>query len=132
MREACGGLACDFDALCDFDRRIHTSESHEASISHVISAGGPGAGVGGTRGTGPGWTGGANVADAVTVVTILVTGKCVAACRRAVLLWARRGKICRLYQDGGARDVRYSSDASTGCSLAILETHCGGALRNLA
>jgi hypothetical protein len=32
-----GGLACDFDALCDFDRRIHTSESHEASISHVIS-----------------------------------------------------------------------------------------------
>jgi hypothetical protein len=36
MREGRGGLACDFDALCDFDRRIHTSESHEASISHVI------------------------------------------------------------------------------------------------
>ena len=30
---------CDFDALCDFDRRIHTSESHEASISHVIRLG---------------------------------------------------------------------------------------------
>jgi hypothetical protein len=36
MRERRGGLMCDFDALCDFDRRIHTSESHEASISHVI------------------------------------------------------------------------------------------------
>lgn len=58
-------------------------------------------------------------------MTIVVTGKCVAACRRAVLQWARRGKTCPLYQDGGARDVRYSSDASTGCSLAILETHCG-------
>jgi hypothetical protein len=31
-----GGLMCDFDALCDFDRRIRMSESHEASISHVI------------------------------------------------------------------------------------------------
>jgi hypothetical protein len=31
-----GGLTCDFAALCDFDRRIHTSISHEASISHVI------------------------------------------------------------------------------------------------
>ena len=39
-------------------------------------------------------------------VTILVTGKCVAACRRAVLRWARRGTICPLYQEGGARDVR--------------------------
>jgi hypothetical protein len=39
-------------------------------------------------------------------VTILATGKCVAACRRAVLRWARRGKICPLYQEGGARDVR--------------------------
>jgi hypothetical protein len=36
MRERRGGLMCDCDALCDFDRRIHTSESHEASISHVI------------------------------------------------------------------------------------------------
>jgi hypothetical protein len=27
---------CDSAALCDFDRRIHTSESHKASISHVI------------------------------------------------------------------------------------------------
>ena len=33
---------CDFDALCDFDRRIRMSNSHEASISHVISAGGAG------------------------------------------------------------------------------------------
>jgi hypothetical protein len=32
-------------------------------------------------------------------VTILVTGKCVAACRCAVLRWARRGKICPLYQE---------------------------------
>src|SRR5579871_6650993 len=38
---------------------------------------------------------------------------------------APRGKICPLYQEGGARDVRSSSDASKGCSLAILETHCG-------
>jgi len=39
-------------------------------------------------------------------VTILAAGKCVAPCRRAVLRWARRGKICPLYQEGGARDVR--------------------------
>jgi len=39
-------------------------------------------------------------------VTILAAGKCVAACRSAVLQWARRGKICPLYQEGGARDVR--------------------------
>jgi hypothetical protein len=39
-------------------------------------------------------------------VTILAAGKCVAACRHAVLRWARRGKICPLYQEGGARDVR--------------------------
>ena len=56
---------------------------------------------------------------------ILATGKCVAAGQRAVLQWARRGKICPLYQEGGARDVRSSSDASGGCFLAILETHCG-------
>src|SRR5438105_4625729 len=55
---------------------------------------------------------------------IVVAGKCVAACRRAVLRWARRGKICPLYQEGGARDVRSSSDASGGCFLANLETHC--------
>src|ERR1700684_1337364 len=42
MREVRAGLVCDFDASCDFDRRIHTSESHEASISHVISSGGGG------------------------------------------------------------------------------------------
>src|ERR1700740_1350464 len=56
---------------------------------------------------------------------ISATGKCIAACRGAVLRWARRGKICPLYQEGGARDVRSSSDASRGCSLASLETHCG-------
>jgi hypothetical protein len=39
-------------------------------------------------------------------VTILATGKCVAARRRAVLRWARRGKIFPLYQEGGAHDVR--------------------------
>ena len=39
-------------------------------------------------------------------VTIVAAGKCVAACRRAVLRWARRGRICPLYQEGGARDVR--------------------------
>jgi hypothetical protein len=27
---------CDFDASCDFDRRIHTSKSHNAENSHVI------------------------------------------------------------------------------------------------
>ena len=57
MREGRGGLACDFDALCDFDRRIRMSESHEASISHVISADGPG----------PGQAGGAGVADMAEV-----------------------------------------------------------------
>ena len=57
MWEGRGGLACDFDALCDFDRRIHTSESHEASISHVIQLARRGR-------TGPAGTG---VADAVTV-----------------------------------------------------------------
>jgi hypothetical protein len=36
-----------------------------------------------------------------------------------------RGKKCPLYQEGGARDVRSSSDASRGCSLASLETNCG-------
>ena len=36
MRKRRGGLTCDFDALCDFDRRMRMSESHEASISHVI------------------------------------------------------------------------------------------------
>jgi len=35
-----------------------------------------------------------------------VTCKCVAARRRAVLQWPRRGKKCPLYQEGGARDVR--------------------------
>ena len=40
-------------------------------------------------------------------VTILAVGKCVAACRSAVLQWgAPRGKICPLYQEGGARDAR--------------------------
>ena len=29
-------VTCEFDALCDFDRRIRTSESHEAENSHVI------------------------------------------------------------------------------------------------
>jgi hypothetical protein len=38
--------------------------------------------------------------------TILAVGKCVAACRLAVLPWPRRGKICPLYREGGARDVR--------------------------
>src|ERR1700734_3921256 len=55
-----GGLTCDFAALCDFDRRIHTSESHKASISHVIrlagrdSAGGGGGGGGAAPGGGSG------------------------------------------------------------------------------
>ena len=31
-----GGLTCDSAASCDSDRRIHTSKSHNASISHVI------------------------------------------------------------------------------------------------
>jgi len=43
---------------------------------------------------------------------------------------APRGKKCPLYQEGGARDVHSSSDASKGCSLAILETQWG-TLRNL-
>jgi hypothetical protein len=47
---------CDFDALCDFDRRIHTSESHKAAIAHVIQLAGAG-------GAGPA---GAGVADMVT------------------------------------------------------------------
>src|ERR1700729_3764200 len=38
---------------------------------------------------------------------------------------APRGKKCPLYQEGGARDVHSSSDASKGCSLAILETQWG-------
>jgi len=38
---------------------------------------------------------------------------------------APRGEKCPLYQEGGARDVRSSSDASKDRSLAILETHCG-------
>jgi hypothetical protein len=36
-------------------------------------------------------------------VTTLAAGKCVAPCRRAVLQWARRGKIYPLYQEGGSR-----------------------------
>src|SRR6202522_276581 len=85
---------CDFDALCDFDRRIHTSNSHKASISHVIlrscrrggaGRGGAGRGRGGRGGTDAGWarggggggggrggggragSAGAGVGDAVTV-----------------------------------------------------------------
>jgi hypothetical protein len=59
-------------------------------------------------------------------VTMLAAGKMhcrVPECGHTVS--APRGKICPLYQEGGARDVRSSSDASKGCSLAILETHCG-------
>jgi hypothetical protein len=39
-------------------------------------------------------------------VLIVTAGKCVAACRRSVLRWPRRGKVHPLYQEGGARDVR--------------------------
>jgi hypothetical protein len=60
----------------------------------------------------------------VHVLTV-PAGKCVAACRRSVPRWARRGKLHPLHQEGGARDVRSSSDASRGCSLASLETNCG-------
>jgi hypothetical protein len=35
----------------------------------------------------------------------LHSGKCVAASRRAVLQWARRGNNRPLHQEGGARDV---------------------------
>src|ERR1700734_4105027 len=52
-----GGVMCDFYAAGDFDRRIHTSESHNASISHVISRQDRGRAV----------PAGAGVADAVTV-----------------------------------------------------------------
>src|ERR1700678_4135009 len=30
-----GQITCDFDALCDSDRRIRMSKSHEAENSHV-------------------------------------------------------------------------------------------------
>src|ERR1700678_2273191 len=33
-------LTCGFAASCDFDRRIHTSKSHNAAISHVIQQAG--------------------------------------------------------------------------------------------
>ena len=56
-RERRGGLACDFDALCDFDRRIHTSKSHKASISHVVWL----------AAAGRAWPAGTGVANAVTV-----------------------------------------------------------------
>jgi hypothetical protein len=36
------GLTCDSAASCDSDRRIHTSKSHNASISHVIQPTGRG------------------------------------------------------------------------------------------
>jgi len=39
-------------------------------------------------------------------VTMMAACKCVAAYRRVGLQWARRGKICPLYQEGGSRDVR--------------------------
>jgi hypothetical protein len=39
-------------------------------------------------------------------VLIVPAGKCVAACRRPVLRWPRRGTVHPLYQEGGARDVR--------------------------
>src|SRR6202044_2766298 len=57
MRVRRSRLACDSDALCDFDRRIHTSESHEASISHVIqlAEAGRAARRGWAEGGGPGW-----------------------------------------------------------------------------